>query len=431
MVNESIVLLGPSILDGSVRAPPSKSYSHRAFFASLLARGESTIVNPLWSNDTATSLAAIRALGAQARRIDNALRVVSDGARGLRWAPVIYVAESGTTMRLVTALLGLLDKPVLVYGRGRIHERPVKGLLEALGSLGAEYIVSRGCCPPHVVKGPVRGSHVKVDARESSQYVSALLMLGAGLGELDITVTNLESKPYVDITIRVLEAYGVSVEREDYRWFHVVGEPVPVTYVVPGDWSSAAALLAAGAVAGHVRVEGLDPADPQPDKAITYILRSMGAGIRVRENYAEAWSTGRLEGFETRIQDYPDLGPVLAALAAIACGYSRICCAERLRLKESDRVEAILDLMRRSGVDSWLEEGDKGLCIVVRGACGRLRGGVVYDVHGDHRVAMAAAILGLASAGETVIRNPGVVAKSFPGFWDALKKLGARIVEEK
>ena len=424
------VVVYPSSVSGVVRAPPSKSYTHRALLAALLACGASIVVDPLWSSDTLVTLEAVRALGAGAQRSREGVVVESPGPGGLRWPRCIDVGESGTTMRLVTGVLGLLDKPVLVYGSGRLHERPVRPLLEAMAVLGARYLVSRGCCPPHVVQGPVTRGSTVVDARESSQYLSALLFLGAGLGELEIRVAGLESRPYVDISVVVLEAFGARVERRDYSWFAVRSMPRPTRYHVPGDWSSAAALLAAGAIAGRVRVEGVYPGDPQPDKAIINVLRAAGARVRLGEDYAEAEET-RLEGFEACIRDYPDLGPVLAALAATACGISRICCAERLRLKESNRVEAILDVLRRGGVEARLvEDRDKGLCIEVRGRCGKLPGGATYSTHGDHRIAMLAALLGLASGKPVRILDPMVVAKSFPGFWDTLVSLGARISYE-
>ncbi len=423
--------VSPSAVEGSVAVPPSKSYTHRAIAAGLLAEGETVIVNPLWSNDTLASLGAAEKLGLEVlARDDGRLLLRSPGAAGLSWAPCLDVGESGTSMRLFTAVASLLDKPVLVYGRGRLHERPVRPLLEALAGLGVGYILSRGCCPPHVVRGPARAGSTVVDAWESSQYLSALLLLGAGLdGGLEVSVSRLESRPYVDVTVRVLEAFGARVERRGYGWFRVSGPLRPTVFRVPGDWSSASVLLAAGAIAGRVRVEGVDPGDPQPDRFIVGVLEAAGARVVLGESYVEAGAPpGGLQGFSACIRDSPDLGPVLAALAALACGVSEICCLDRLRLKESDRVEAMLDLLARSRVEARLSQRPRqGLCIVVRGSCGLLGGRVVYDSHGDHRIAMAAALLGLASREPVTVADAGAVSKSYPGFWEDLKKLGARI----
>jgi 3-phosphoshikimate 1-carboxyvinyltransferase len=333
-------------------------------------------------------------------------------------------------MRLFTAVASLLDKPILVYGRGRLHERPVRPLLEALAGLGVEYMLSRGCCPPHTVKGPAKAGSTVVDAWESSQYLSALLFLGAGVdGGLEVRVARLESRPYVDVTVRVLEAFGARVERRGYEWFRVSGPLRPTVFRVPGDWSSASVLLAVGAVAGRVRVEGVEPGDPQPDRFIVGVLGEAGARVVLGDGYVEAEAPpGGLRGFSVCIRDSPDLGPVLAALAALACGVSEICCLDRLRLKESDRVEAMLDLLARSHVEARLsQKPGQGLCVVVRGSCGSLRGGAVYDSHGDHRVAMAAALLGLASREPVTVAGADAVSKSYPGFWEDLKALGAHI----
>jgi len=425
-----VVRIHPGRLRGAAEAPGSKSYTHRALLASLLAEGVSVVENPLWSGDTLATLAAVERLGARLDRGRGSVRVASSGRPS--WTPCIDAAESGTTMRLVTGILGLLEDTVLVYGRGRLHRRPVRPLLEAMAGLGVGYTLSRGCCPPHAVHGPTRGYATEVDAGESSQYLSALLLLGAGLGELTVEAVRLESRPYVDMTVRVLEAYGVGVERRGYSWFHVRGTPRPTRYRVPGDWSSAAQLLAAVAAAGgEAEVHGLDPGDPHPDRRVVEILAEAGADCHLQAGGARCGSPGpgALRGFTACIADSPDLAPALAAVAAVACGVSRICCAQRLRLKESDRVEAILDLARRAGADARAaEEPGRGLCVEIRGRCGPARP-AVYSSHGDHRVAMAAAALALAASGPSIIHGADAVAKSYPGWWETLRSLGARLEE--
>lgn len=425
-----VVRIHPGRLHGATEAPGSKSYTHRALLASLLAEGVSVVENPLWSSDTVATLTAVERLGAQLDRGRGSVRVASAGRPS--WTPCIDAAESGTTMRLVTGILGLLEDTALVYGRGRLHQRPVRPLLEAMAGLGVGYTLSRGCCPPHAVRGPARGVAVAVDAGESSQYLSALLLLGAGLGELTIEAVRLESRPYVDMTVRVLEAYGVRVERRGYHWFHVQGRPRPTRYRVPGDWSSAAQLLAAVAAAGgEVTLHGLDPRDPHPDREIVEILAEAGASCQTLPNGVRCGSPGpgALRGFTACIADSPDLAPALAAVAAVACGTTRICCAQRLRLKESDRVEAILDLAQRAGAKTrLLEEPGRGLCVEITGLCGPARP-AVYSSHRDHRVAMAAAALALAASGPSTIYGADAVAKSYPGWWETLRSLGARLEE--
>ncbi|NOZ89578.1 MAG: 3-phosphoshikimate 1-carboxyvinyltransferase, partial [Crenarchaeota archaeon] len=257
------VRLLPAALRGSVEAPPSKSYTHRALLASLLAGG-GVVERPLDSLDTRATAGAVEALGGRVEWLQG--RVEVEAPEGLSWGCCIDAGESGTTARLVTGVAALLDKPVTIHGRGRLHRRPVLPLLRSLSLLGVSSVSSGpgGCCPPHTVRGPARPGVTVVDAGASSQFLSAVLYTGAGLGDwVEARVAALESRPYVDITVRVLEAYGAAVEREGYRVFRVRGPLRPTVYRVPGDWSSAAPLLAAAAASGgEARVEGLDPGDP-------------------------------------------------------------------------------------------------------------------------------------------------------------------------
>ena len=399
---------------GTARVPPSKSYTHRALALALLASGESIVRNMLYSDDTRATLSMIQALGARVE--EEGGTVVVEGG-GPSWAPCIDAAESGTTMRIGVGIASLLDRPVLLYGRGRMHERPITPLLEALAGLGARYTAS-GCCPPVAVRGPIGPGATSIDSRASSQFLSSLLIASSRAGgPVEVEVRGLSSRGYIDVTLDVMEAYGVRVERDGYKWFRVEGPPRPAVYTVPGDWSSAAPLLAAAAIAGG-GVDGVRSPDPQPDHAILGYLASMGA------RYTIGSGSVRVEplvphGFNANVDDHPDLAPTLAALAAYACGTSRICGVSRLRLKESDRVESILRLLSQARVKAWLE----GECIAVEGRCGRLPRGLVLDGGGDHRIAMAAGILALA-AGEGYVRGAESVNKSFPGFWSELEKLG-------
>ncbi|RUM47418.1 MAG: 3-phosphoshikimate 1-carboxyvinyltransferase [Hyperthermus sp.] len=429
----SVRLRGGTQLSGMVAVPPSKSYTHRALFAALLASGTSEIINPLWSLDTEATMNTIAAFGSNIYRRGDRLLVESQGADSLSWTPCINVGESGTTMRLSTGIAALLDKPVLVYGSGRIGERPIKPLLQALAQLGARYLLSNGCCPPHVVMGPLRRGSARIDAWESSQYVSALLYAAAGLGELHVLVERVSSKPYIDMTIKVLEAFGVTVEREGYSRLWVKGRPKPTSYRVWGDWSSAASLAAAIAAAGGRAVlKGLARDDPHPDSSVADLLAVAGARVRWMGDAVEVSSPGPggLEAFEWCFQDAPDLAMPAASLAAVACGVSKLCCISRLSLKESDRVAAILDVLKTVGATAYLVEDSRGACLEVRGLCGVRGGRAVIDSHRDHRIAMMASAICLSSLNECIILGSDSVAKSYPGYWQALRRLGA-IVEER
>ncbi len=414
----------PSSVDGVVEAPPSKSYTHRAVFAALLAQAKSIIVNPLLSLDTSLSVSVARSLGADTEWGHR--RLVIDSSSGLRWWPFLYCGESGTTLRISVAVASLLDKPILLYGEEGLHRRPLAGLLNALRGAGVSVIASPGGHAPVAVRGPLRSKQVVVDASSSSQYLTALLLMGSSVdGGLEVVVKGLQSRPYVEVTIRVLQSFDVTVERDEYRWFRVEGPPRPTTYRVPGDWSSAAPLLAAGVLAGRVRVTGISVDDPQPDHVIVDVVRDGGGRVRVGDGWVET-EESQLEGFNVCVEDSPDLAPVLAALAARARGVSRICCIERLKLKESDRVEAITSILRAVGVDASIKDG----CIVIDPNASKPRSARV-SVYGDHRIAMMAALLALGLGVVVEVDEPHVVSKSFPGFWDALRRLGARLEDTR
>lgn len=403
-------------LEGTVRAPPSKSYTHRALFAALLAEGVSRLENPLVSGDTGASLHAVRRLGA---RVSRSWRV--EGTAGSpRSPPWIYCRGSGTTMRIATAISALTPGPVMLYGDGSLNRRPMAPLISALRVLGAE-VLSRGGLPPLAVKGLLRGGETVVDGSISSQFVTALLMVGPVVGVAVKVAGRARSAPYIDVTLKVLEAFGSRYEREGYRFFRVEPTGLAATrFRVPGDYSSAAFMLAAGALAGRVAVGGLDPEDVQGDRLIVEALKAMGAKIRVGDGVVEAESSGSLDPIEVDCTHTPDLVPVLAALAAHARGVSRITGVAHLAYKESNRLEALRHNLRRLGVEVRIG-GDE---LVVRG--GGVGGGVV-DSFGDHRIAMAMAIAGLRARGPVEVRGAHRIPDSYPQFVDHLRSIGARV----
>ncbi|ACS34095.1 3-phosphoshikimate 1-carboxyvinyltransferase [Thermococcus gammatolerans] len=388
-------------LEGKVRAPPSKSYTHRAFFLALLADGESTIEEPLVSDDTEATLNAIRAFGAEA----DWNRVVPP--EELRKAE-INARESGTTARISVAVASLARGRSVIDGQGRLRERPFAPLVRALRSLG---VTVRGEKLPIEVFGGMPGGRVSVDASLSSQFVTALLILASKVG-MRVEFEKAVSKPYIEMTLRTMEAFGVTFERNGgVRVFPGVKG---TKFHVPGDYSSASFFLVAGALYGRVRVENLDPGDVQADMAIVEILGEIGANVKVGGDYVEV-SRGELRGFEINCSDFPDLFPILSVLAAYAEGRSVIR-GRQLRYKESDRVRAMAVNLARAGIKvRELEDG-----LEIHG--GRPRGVVVEDFN-DHRVAMAMAVLGLGARGKTVIKNERVVAKSYPGFFGDLRRL--------
>jgi 3-phosphoshikimate 1-carboxyvinyltransferase len=407
---------------GVVRAPPSKSYTHRAIILAGLARGESVIKRPLLSGDTLATLHGMEAFGAMTRREGDDLVV-----RGGTLRPPsgeIDCGNSGTTLRLLAGVASLLPSTVTLTGDASLQQRPMKPLLAALGELGVSAASARkDGTAPLIIRGPNKGrwAHIKGDV--SSQFISSLLISSA-LKDLDteiVITTPLLSKPYIDITMDIMARFGVrSWETKD--GYHVPGGQTyrPLTMAVPGDYSSAAYPLAAGALTGKVTVSGLDPEDRQGDRRAVDILAGLGAKITRKGDRVTA-EAAPLVGCDIDLRDNPDLFPILAVLATQAEGVSRLHGAGHLRHKESDRIRATVTFLKAMGAD--IEERDDGC--EVRGPT-PLRGRSV-DTFGDHRIMMAEAVAALVADGTTVISESESAAISYPSFVKDLRALGASI----
>lgn len=417
-----IKVIGGCRLEGRVEAPPSKSYTHRAAVLASLADGTSEISRPLESRDTMATFRGCVALGARAARSEE--RWVIEGCEALRTPDdVINVDNSGTTIRLLTAVSALAPGFTVLTGDESIRRRPMGPLLEALHQLGVECWSTKGDgTPPVVVRGGgVRGGEAFIRGDMSSQFISALLVVSPA-AEVDTSIfltSELKSKPYVDITIEVMEAFGVRVERAE-RAFHTRRERYkPTRFLVPGDFSSASFILAAAAITNSdVTVTNLDADSPQGDRKIISVLREMGCDVDVGEKRVRVRGGGGLTGVNVDCGDTPDLLPVVSVLGAFAEGETRIFNAEHVRFKESDRISVMATELSKMGVS--VEERRDGL--VIRG--GKVKGGVV-DAHGDHRVFMALVVAGLAAEGETLVSGEESVDVSYPGFLDDLARIGA------
>lgn len=407
--------------DARVAAPPSKSYTHRALVLAFLA-GEGRVARPLWGQDTLATRSCLATLGATITG-----RQVARVARGPLEAPgdVLDVENSGTTLRLLTGVCGLLEGASVLTGDASIRARPMEPLLDALRQLGARASSTRGNgCAPVVVQGPLRGGEARLPGDVSSQFVSALLLAGP-LAAKDVRValsSPLRSRPYVDATLALLRHYGVRVE-EGPHGFDVPGGQAYArrSLRVPGDWSSAAfPLVAAAITGGRVRVAGLSSEWPQGDRAIVTHLRAMGARVREGAGVVALEAAG-LEGAELDLGDTPDLFPALCVAGACARGTTLLGGAPHLRFKESDRIRAMAQGLRRMG--ARVRELPDGL--VVQGGRG-LRGASIAT-HGDHRILMAFAVAALAARGPVRLSEHGSFAVSYPGFLDDLLALGARV----
>ncbi|EMA53393.1 MULTISPECIES: 3-phosphoshikimate 1-carboxyvinyltransferase [Halococcus] len=419
-----------SAVGGRVDAPPSKSYTHRAILAAGYADGETLVERPLVSADTRATMRAVEAYGGDVTETDDGLSIQGFGGRPETPADVIDCANSGTTIRLVTAAAALGDGLTVLTGDESLRSRPHGPLLSAIEDLGgrAESTRANGQAPL-VVGGPIEGGTVAMPGDVSSQFVTALLLAGArtekGI-EIDLE-TELKSAPYVEITREVLADFGIDTRSSDAGFAVAGGQAYAAAdgrYRVPGDFSSMSYLLAAGALAAdeELEVHGASPS-AQGDAAIVEILDRMGAAVEW-DREAGVITVGRSElaGVEVDVGDTPDLLPTLAVLGAAADGETRIVNAEHVRYKETDRVSAMAEELEKMG--ARVEETPGSL--TVHGGDTDLRGTRV-DGRGDHRIVMALAVAGLIADGETTIAGAEHVDVSFPDFFRELAGLGADV----
>jgi 3-phosphoshikimate 1-carboxyvinyltransferase len=392
----------------------------RAVAAGVLSGSTVRIANPSLCEDARAALGAARSLGADVMWTGD--QVAVRGGAYPREAE-IDCGESGLSLRLFAPIAALFDGRTTLTGRGTLLRRPVGPIERPLAELGASGTTRDGFLPV-AVRGPLEGGRAIVDASGGSQFLTGLLMaLPKAKADSILTVPRLSSVPYIQMTLTLLREFGVAVEHDDFREFRIAGRQTyhRDAYRVEGDWSGAAFLLVAGALAGRVRVLGLDPESPQGDKRILDVLRTAGADVAVGPGAVEV-AAAPLRPFRFDATDCPDLVPPLVALAAGAAGVSIIRGAGRLDHKESRRAEALAEVFGALGV-AVERDGDN---LRIQG--GPIRSGAVNS-HDDHRIAMAAAAAALSAEGVVVIEGAESAAKSYPGFFEDLKSLGGRVDE--
>ena len=414
-------------LDADFAAPPSKSATHRALVAAAVARGVSAILGPLDADDTRRTRDALRALGV---RIDAGAGVwtVHGAAGSIHGGATIDVGESGTTARFLLAIAAAGAGPSTVDGAPRLRERPMEDLIAALRSLGARVEPDGASALPVRAGGRgIAGGAITVSGARSSQFTSALL-LAAPMFERGLALTVAEprvSTSYVRMTVATLETFGARVSRDGGGFFRVPpGELRAATVEVEGDYSSASYAMAAAAIlGGRVRVRGLRPSSLQPDARFPRDLASLGCVVALDENAVTIVGDGRIPPFAWNLADAPDLAPAAAVLALFAEGPCALSGLQHLHAKESDRPAALAENLERFGARAVVTEGTLTIVPPARDA----RRAASVASHGDHRIAMAFAVAGLAVPGVTIDRAE-VVEKSYPGFWsdlDALIRTGS------
>jgi 3-phosphoshikimate 1-carboxyvinyltransferase len=402
----------------------------RACAAALLSKGPSIIHNPGHSNDDKAALDIIKKLGAEIR-INNEQLIIS--SRGV--SPIsheVNCGESGLSIRMFTPIIALANEAITIGGEGSLRDRPMYFFDEILPQLGVKIKSNKGKVPI-VVQGPLHPKTIEIDGSLSSQFLTGLLMSYAGTDadNVSIKVNNLKSKPYIDLTLDVMKKFGLNVpENDNYERFifdHTTHDPGPDSYrdttheyTVEGDWSGGAFLLVAGAIAGQITIRGLDMTSTQADKVIMNALSNANASFAVEAKGIKIRS-GKMSAFEFDATDCPDLFPPLVALASYCNGETRIRGVSRLTHKESNRAISLEQEFGKMGVK--IEVSDDVMKIY---GSGNVTGAKVHSHH-DHRIAMACAVAALKAQGEMVIEGADAVKKSYPDFYDDLKKLGADV----
>ena len=404
----------PSQVSGEVRPPCSKSYAQRALAAALLSDGETTLSNIELCDDTRYAMNVITGLGASVRQTGPTEYVIRGGL-----APItntINTGESGLATRLFTPIAALCDRRMTITGTGTMLRRPIGMMIDPLRNLGVQ-VRSNGYLPI-TVQGPLRGGETDVEAYVSSQFLTGLLMsLPLAEGDTILHVEQPNSLPYLAVTVDLASKFRIRMEHNGFREFFIPGGQHyhPAKLHIEGDWSSAAFMLVAGAIAGEVTAKRMNTLSLQADLAIIQALTKAGAVIITTPDEITVRKR-ELTGFDFDATQRPDLFPILAVLGTNCEGTTHIRGVNRLVYKESNRAEAIVSEYTKLGMDVALEDD----VMTVRG--GSLSGGTI-DSCNDHRIAMAAAIAALAASDPVTITNAQAVTKSYPRFWDDLDSI--------
>ncbi|MCB0698768.1 MAG: 3-phosphoshikimate 1-carboxyvinyltransferase [Chitinophagaceae bacterium] len=418
-------IVEPGTISGTITAPPSKSIMQRACAAALLHNGKTIINNPGNSADDKAALNIIQQLGAEISYTENGiLEIISTGVQP---TTDINCGESGLSARLFIPIAACTDKAVTITGSGSLLKRPMTEYLSILPELGVT-IKSNNDTLPFKVTGPLQPKDITVDGSLSSQFISGLLITFAfyATEPVTITVDRLTSKPYIDLTLQVLEHFGKQVANKDYKAFTITPteeETQDIFINIEGDWSAASAMLVAGAIAGDITIEGIDRSSLQGDKAIVNILKQAGATVEENEYSVSILRPEMLAAFEYDATDTPDLFPVLSVLAGVCKGESTIRGVKRLIHKESNRIVSISDMLSALGIFHSVYEDE----LVIEGK--EMFQYAKIDGYNDHRIVMAASIAALRSKGPVTIHGMEAVNKSYPDFFAHLSLLGASVMQ--
>ena len=430
-----IVSIQPSRISGTIVAPASKSCMQRACALALLADGEVTLINPGKSNDDLAALDIIQKLGAViSTNSDGSITIESTEFKNSKNPPLggggaraLNCGESGLGIRMFTPIAALSSEEIIITGTGSLLNRPMHFFDEIFPQLGISIQSNNGHLPIKI-KGPLQPADITIDGSLSSQFLTGLLIAfaKAAVKPVTISVKNLKSKPYIDLTLQMMKQFGYNVENDNYEKFLIKPQTInhkPQAYTVEGDWSGAAFLLVASAIAGGITVKGLDVFSTQADKAVLQALIDCGTNISIEEEQITINSSLAANGkpFHFNATDCPDLFPPLVALAAYCNGTTVIEGVSRLTHKESNRALTLQQEFLKLGVTITLQDD----LMMIEGGV-KLKSATVHSHH-DHRIAMACAVTALQATGETIIEDAEAVNKSYPGFYEDLKLLNADV----
>lgn len=416
----------PSELDGHISIPPSKSMSHRAIICAGLSNGKSNIQNIIFSEDISATLEGMSSFGIKYEKFkqdDGKYSLVIEGRNPLEaLGRTIDCRESGSTLRFLIPIACVLGEEVTFIGKGKLVERPLNEYYKIFEKQNISYKNIKDKLPLTIC-GKLKGDTFSLRGDISSQFISGLMFALPLLKEDSKIVisTDLESKGYVDLTIDVLNRFGIKVENKDYREFYIAGNQkyIPQTYQVEGDFSQASFWLVAGLLGNKIKCTDINVASLQGDKVILDIIKNMGGNIEINES-SIITKKSKTKGIVIDVSQCPDLVPILATLASLSQGTTRIINAARVRIKESDRLKAISTELNKLGAEiTELEDG-----LIIKGK-EFLNGGEV-DSWNDHRIAMALAVSSIKCLNPVIIKNSDCVSKSYPAFWEDFEALGGK-----
>jgi 3-phosphoshikimate 1-carboxyvinyltransferase len=413
----------PHPLNTTVRVPGSKSLTNRALLIASLANGATCLTNALFSDDSRYFAKALQTLGFDVQLDEAVHEMTVTGLSGKIPATKaeLFIGNAGTAARFLSAFLTLGNGEYILDGDPRMRERPIGDLVEALTQLGAKLEITNNCPPVKIIASGLPGGKTSIAGNISSQFLSALLMVAPYAKspiEIEVT-TDLNSKPYVDMTIAIMRDFGVAIERQSYERFIIHPSVfIPLSsYSIESDASAASYFFAAPAICGGtVRVENISRKSLQGDIGFLDVLKQMGCHITEGENYIEVTGASTLQGVDIDMRDIPDTAQTLAAVAPFASSPTTIHGIASARVKETDRVSATCTELNRLGVR--VDEHEDGMTIYPSEKFNP----ATIQTYNDHRMAMAFSLIGLRVPG-VIIKNPSCVSKTFPNYFEVLETL--------